>query len=99
MASGGAWKSIAEMEESISIDELNALLDAHRLAVFQQQKFTAALKGVDLGEPQSAGGGKTFEDIQREVEQEIFGSSNLNEKQDLAQFGIRVEEEEYYEEE
>jgi len=97
MASGGAWKSIEEMEDCITIDELNVLLDAHREAEFQRQKFAAALKGVDLGERTSGASGseKTFEDIRREAEQEILGENvgHLSEKADLAQFGIRVEEE------
>lgn len=99
MASGGAWKSITDMEDNISIDELNVLLDAHRSAVFQQQKFAAALKGVDLGEQKTGGAGeKTFEDIRREAEEEVLGKRADNigsERADLAQFGIRVEEEEY----
>ena len=46
----GNWKSYDELEEQLSIDELLATLDAFRKQKREEQKFLAALQGVDLSE-------------------------------------------------
>jgi hypothetical protein len=45
----GIWKDFAELEESLSMDELTAVLEASRDHTHEERKFFAALKGVDLG--------------------------------------------------
>lgn len=42
------WKDYEELENSLSMAELNATLAAKRNADYAQQKFFAALQGVDL---------------------------------------------------
>lgn len=44
----GAWKSIEELEESLCLSELMAVLEARREQDYSSKKFAAALKGVDL---------------------------------------------------
>ena len=46
----GNWKSYEELEDQLSIDELLATLDAFRKQKREEQKFLAALQGVDLSE-------------------------------------------------
>lgn len=46
----GNWKSYEELEEQLSIDELLATLNAHRKQKREEQKFLAALQGVDLSD-------------------------------------------------
>lgn len=48
----GNWKSYEELEEQLSIDELLATLNAYRNQKREEQKFLAALQGVDLSDDQ-----------------------------------------------
>jgi hypothetical protein len=70
----GIWKNFDEMEENLSLAELERLLESKRDQDFQNKKFAAALKGVDLDEP----GDKeapTFEDVKRRAEAKLRGVS------------------------
>ena len=46
----GHWKNFDELESSLSLDELTALLDASRKKDYEDKKFVAAINGVDLEE-------------------------------------------------
>jgi len=45
----GIWKNVAELEESINLHELRAMIEAMRQREERQQRFAASLKGIDLG--------------------------------------------------
>jgi hypothetical protein len=47
----GIWKSVEELEMNISLNELEAILDAAADQEYRRNKFAAALKGVDLDAP------------------------------------------------
>jgi hypothetical protein len=68
----GIWKDFAELEESLSMDELTAVLEASRDHTHEERKFFAALKGVDLdketgGRSSSSGSGNAWEDMKARV--------------------------------
>lgn len=44
----GIWKDYDELERSLSMPELTAVLESKRDADYQERKFLAALKGIDL---------------------------------------------------
>ena len=46
----GHWKNFDELESSLSLDELTALLDASRKKDYDDKKFLAAMNGVELDE-------------------------------------------------
>jgi hypothetical protein len=46
----GNWKNYEELEENLSIDELIHTLNAYRKRQSEDQKFFAALQGVDLSD-------------------------------------------------
>ena len=46
----GHWKNYDELESSLCIEELIAILDAIRKKEDRERKFSAALQGVDLGD-------------------------------------------------
>lgn len=54
----GIWKNYDELESSICLSELMAILEQKRELDYQDKKFTASLKGIDLDEAS----GKTEED-------------------------------------
>lgn len=44
----GIWKDYEELESSLCMQELSAILEAKREADYQDKKFMAAIQGVDL---------------------------------------------------
>ena len=44
----GHWKNFDELESSISLEELTAILDASRKKEYEDKKFSAAIQGVEL---------------------------------------------------
>ena len=44
----GFWKNYSEMEESISMPELVAILEAKSAQEYEEKKFLAALQGVNI---------------------------------------------------
>jgi hypothetical protein len=46
----GHWKNFDELEESLSINELDAILNSMREKEHREMKFMASLQGVDLDE-------------------------------------------------
>ena len=48
----GHWKNFDELESSLSLEELTAVLDAYRKKDYEDKKFSAALQGVELDEEQ-----------------------------------------------
>lgn len=44
----GNWKDFAELENSLSLPELEAMLAAYREREYRQHKFSAAIAGIDL---------------------------------------------------
>lgn len=44
----GIWKDFDELEKSVSVQELVAIIEAKRELDYNEKKFSAALQGVDL---------------------------------------------------
>lgn len=72
----GNWKDFDDLESSISMPELTALLESKRDLDYQEKKFFAAMEGVDL-DKQSGKGQKEWEDMKARVfSQGATGDSN-----------------------
>lgn len=67
----GIWKDFQELEDNLSMPELNAILKASRDKDYNERKFMAALQGVDLedqtGDGESRDAAKAFEDVKARV--------------------------------
>jgi hypothetical protein len=61
------WKDFEELEASLSMPEITAILVAKREQEHNQNKFNAALQGVDLDESSEEGGQKEWEDMKARV--------------------------------
>lgn len=73
----GIWKDYQDLEDSLSLTELNATLAAKRDSDYQQQKFQAALKGVDLDKESSRSNEpKSFQEYASSVLSKKAGISN-----------------------
>lgn len=44
----GSWKSLNELEDNVTLDELHRLFTAQQKAEHAQRSFAAALKGVEM---------------------------------------------------
>jgi hypothetical protein len=87
----GIWKNFDEMESNLTLAELESLLEAKRDNEFENKKFAAALKGIDLDDPRDKETA-SFEDIKRRAEAKLRGVSE--EQVEFAQIGIAVVEDE-----
>ena len=63
----GIWKNYDELERSISVPELTAILNSKRELTFEERKFLAALQGVDLDGQQEDDPQKKWEDMKARV--------------------------------
>jgi hypothetical protein len=86
----GQWKNFDEIEENLTLEELQAILGAARDKEYRGQKFTAALKGIDLDE-KMGNNDSSFDDVKRRAEAKLTGVSE--EHLEFSSIGIAVEEE------
>lgn len=84
----GAWKNFEEIEESLSLAELNQILDSYRKVRQEDRRFFAAIQGIDLDK--SNGEHADFEEVKRRAEAKLRGMSE--EELELSQVGISIEE-------
>jgi hypothetical protein len=61
----GIWKDYEELEESLSMAELTATLEIKRELEYNDKKFFAAMKGIDLDK--QSGKGNEWEDMKARV--------------------------------
>lgn len=87
----GHWANFAELEENINLPELTAILDAARKQRHDQNKFMAALKGIDLDKGQQTSAEEKFNEVQNRVQAKLRGVRQ--EVITMDAFGIDVETE------
>jgi hypothetical protein len=64
----GIWKDYQQIEDSLSMPELTAILVAKREREYEEKKFLAAIQGIDLDKNSSSGRGqKEWEDMKARV--------------------------------
>ena len=80
----GIWKNIEELENNVTLEELNAIVNKSREQKHQQNKFLAAMKGIDLD--QSENQEERFNEVQRRVEAKLSGKSQ--DEIEFQDFGI-----------
>lgn len=89
IACPGAWKTFEELEDNLSLAEINQILDSYRKMKREEQKFLAAMQGIDL-DKNSSGNSSDFETVKKRAQARITGVDE--ESFDLAQAGIKIEE-------
>lgn len=88
----GIWKNIEELEESLSIDELKAIVKASREKEHRANKFAAALKGINIDEGSQNTAKEKFEEVQRRVQAKLYGKSEAALEMDELGLDIEIEE-------
>lgn len=68
----GRWKSVIEMEDELTLDELYLLLEAQHRNKHEDRKFLAAMQGVDLDAGQED---QKFKEIELKANADLAGKS------------------------
>ena len=85
----GSWKSIDELEDNVSIGELERMLTAARDVRYEERKFFASLKGIDLdGESNEK---SKFEEVEERAKAKLAGKTA--EEMELTALGFSMETE------
>lgn len=63
----GKWRNFEELENDLTMPELQEILEAKIDYDDNQRRFFAAIQGVDLGEQEKSEGVSSFEDIKARV--------------------------------
>lgn len=76
----GIWKDYNELEESLSLSEIMAIISSKRDLDYQEKKFFAAIQGVDLEDSsESDRGQKEWENLKARV----FSGGATNDSNDI----------------
>lgn len=91
----GPWRNFDELEDNLSIPELNAIIEAIHDREFRLMKFQAGLKGIDIG---GSGSGSKFEEIEQRAADRIAAENaklagTELEAAELASIGMAFESE------
>ena len=89
----GHWKNFADLEEKLSLPELQAILEAAREKEHRRNKFAAALKGVNLDGDAKEENQRRLDEIQKRVDEKLYGAERVQ-KRELLDLGIEIETEE-----
>lgn len=77
----GIWKDYEELEESLSMQELTAILTQKRELDYQNKKFMAAIQGVDLND-----GKKGEPDAWEKLKAKVFSNGQTADPNDITSF-------------
>ena len=88
----GIWKNVEDLEESICLEELEAILSASRDREHRQNKFMAALKGIDIDKEIGGSAKDKVEEMKQRLAAKQAGKSE--DHFEIEQFGLDVEVEE-----
>jgi hypothetical protein len=78
----GIWKDYEELETSLSMPELIAILESQNEADYQQKKFLAAIQGIDLDEKTGNSNANAWE----EMKARVFSGGKTNDPNDITSF-------------
>lgn len=88
----GIWDNIEDLESKINLDELQLILEKAHDRDYQNQKFLAAIQGIDLDEGSREDAEDRFEEIERRAQARLQGRSV--EELEYDELGLDVEIEE-----
>lgn len=79
----GIWKDFEELESSISMPELIAILNIKRDLDYEEKRFFAGIQGVDL---EKQNGGKSGQDIWEEKKAKFFSGGATGDPNDIVSY-------------
>lgn len=69
----GRWDNYQHLEDSLSLDELYATAQTMQETEYRQQKFAAAMKGIDLDKETDGGTRTDLDRVKERVERRLRG--------------------------
>jgi hypothetical protein len=88
----GIWKNYDELESSICLAELMSILEQKREMDYQDKKFTASLKGIDLDDATGKQEDDPWEAMKARVAAKASGIGNGNPNDITALQGIKAQQ-------
>lgn len=88
----GIWRNIEDLENSLCLSELEAIVKASRDKEHRHNKFMAAIQGIDIDKGQEDSVEDRFEAVQRRAEARMSGRSEI--ELEFNSFGLDIEIEE-----
>lgn len=88
----GIWKNVQELEESISLPEIEAILKEARDKEQRHHRFLAAIQGIDLDKHTTDNGEDRVEAAKRRVAARQAGKSEVEVEYDEFEMDYVVEE-------
>lgn len=88
----GIWKNYDELESSICLAELMSILEQKREMDYQDKKFTASLKGIDLDEASGKQEQDPWEAMKARVAAKASGIGNGDPNDVTALQGVRAQQ-------
>lgn len=88
----GIWINIEHLEDVLSLPELEAILKASRDRETRQNKFLAALQGIDLDKHDQTDAQEAFDRVQRRVQSKLSGASEDQIEHNDFGFGFDIED-------
>lgn len=88
----GIWKDYEDLEKSLSLAELFATLESKRESDYQDKKFTASLKGIDLDEASGKAQEDPWEAMKARVAAKLSGIGDGNPNDVTALQGVRAQQ-------
>ena len=84
----GMFKNFDELEDNLSLEELEILLAKARDVKHDEQRFAASLKGINLDESVRESQEEAFERVKRRAQAKLAGISE--EEVELGEIGINL---------
>jgi hypothetical protein len=86
----GMWKNFEELENSISMNELNLIIKHKRRQEHEQRVFAAGLKGIDLEKGSSNPVQDKIDEVKRRAEVALRGEKAVQ-QEEFAELGFGYE--------
>lgn len=87
----GAWKNVDELEDNLTLAELDLLLKSIRKDQNETRVFQAAIQGIDLNKYATNSVEEKRKEIERNAKEAVYGYAEV-EKQEFADYGISFSE-------
>ena len=84
----GTWKNVEDLEEALTLAELQLVINALREQELRNQKFFAAINGIDLDKAAAKDAEEKFMQVKQRVDARLAGMDE--EKFELNSLGFDV---------
>lgn len=87
----GIWRNVEDLEDCLSLSELELIVKSARDKEHRRNKFMAAIQGIDIDKGNADDAKERFEAVKRRVAARQTGKSET--ALELDEFGIDIETE------